>query len=108
MSRRISGGGSKTCSSGFTPRTRLKVTESLDAALSGEAKGWRCDYRIRTQDGAWRQMTDKAFILRDPDGTPRRMVGAMADVTDLRALYDQLHQSQKLETIGHLTAGDRP
>ena len=87
------------------PDDRAKITESLNAALAGDANAWRCEYRIRAQDGAWRQMSDKAFILRDPDGTPRRMVGAMSDVTDLRALDARLHQAQKLETIGHLTAG---
>ncbi|WP_188526562.1 PAS domain S-box protein [Sinisalibacter lacisalsi] len=87
------------------PEDRLKITESLDAALSGDAESWRCEYRIRAKDGTWRYLTDKAFILRDDEGTPRRMVGAMSDVTDIRALDAQLHQSQKLETVGQLTGG---
>lgn len=87
------------------PEDRLKITESLDAALAGDAESWHCEYRVRTKDGAWRHMTDKAFILRDDDGSPRRMVGAMSDVTDLRLLDAQLHQAQKLETVGQLTGG---
>lgn len=84
---------------------RLRVTESLDAALAGDAQMWRCDYRIGTPDGAWRHICDKAFILRDDDGAPRRMVGAMSDVTEFRALDAQLHQAQKLEAVGQLTGG---
>ncbi|WP_292286138.1 PAS domain S-box protein [Marivita sp.] len=87
------------------PDDRLGITESLDAALSGDAQIWRCDYRIKTKDGTWRDMADKAFIVRDDAGTPRRMVGAMSDVTDLRLLDAQLHQAQKLETVGQLTGG---
>jgi len=87
------------------PDDRLKITESLDTALAGDAESWHCEYRVRTQDGAWRHMTDKAFILRDEEGAPRRMVGAMSDVTDLRLLDAQLHQAQKLETVGQLTGG---
>ncbi len=87
------------------PEDRAKIIESLNDALIGDAQAWRCEYRVRAQDGAWRQMTDRAFILRDEAGAPRRMVGAMSDVTDLRALDAQLHQAQKLETIGQLTAG---
>lgn len=87
------------------PDDRLKITESIDAALSGDAQTWRCDYRLQTEDGTWRDMADKAFILRDDDGKPRRMVGAMSDVTDLRLLDAQLHQAQKLETVGQLTGG---
>jgi len=87
------------------PDDRLKITESLDFALAGDAESWRCEYRVRAQDGTWRYLTDKAFILRDDDGAPRRMVGAMSDVTDLRLLDAQLHQAQKLETVGQLTGG---
>ncbi len=87
------------------PDDRLKITESLDAALTGDAEAWRSEYRIKAQDGSWRTLADKAFIVRDEDGTPRRMVGAMTDVTDLRALDARLHQAQKLETVGHLTGG---
>ncbi|WP_104017263.1 hybrid sensor histidine kinase/response regulator [Roseovarius nitratireducens] len=87
------------------PDDRLKVTESLDAALGGDAQTWRCEYRIRTQEDAWRHISDKAFIVRDDDGAPRRMVGAMSDVTEFQALDAQLHQAQKLETVGQLTGG---
>jgi signal transduction histidine kinase len=87
------------------PDDRAKIVESLNTARIGDAQAWRCEYRIRAQDGGCWKMADKAFILRGPDGVPRRMVGAMSDVTDLRALDAQLHQAQKLETIGQLTAG---
>lgn len=84
---------------------RLKIIESLNAALAGDAETWRCEYRITAQDGSLRSISDKAFIVRDNEGMPRRMVGAMSDITELRALDAQLHQSQKLETIGQLTGG---
>lgn len=87
------------------PDDRLKVTESLNVALAGDAKAWRCEYRVKAPDDTWTQISDKAFILRENDGTPRRMVGAMSDVTDLKRLDAQLHQAQKLETVGQLTGG---
>lgn len=87
------------------PDDRLKITESLDEALAGNAQTWRCEYRIRTQEDDWRHISDKAFILRDDDGVPRRMVGAMSDVTEYRALDAQLHHARKLETVGQLTGG---
>jgi PAS domain S-box-containing protein len=87
------------------PDDRLKITESLNASLASDAESWRMEYRVWGEDGAWRYLSDRAFIVRDDDGTPRRMVGAMSDVTDMRALDAQLHQAQKLETIGQLTGG---
>lgn len=87
------------------PDDRLKIIESLDAALAGDAQSWRCEYRIKTKDGSWWYISDKAFILRDDDGAPRRMVGAMSDFTEFREMDAKLHQAQKLETVGQLTGG---
>ncbi len=87
------------------PEDRFKITESLDAALTGDAEVWRCEYRMTGKDGAWRHICDKAFIVRDDDGAPRRIVGAMSDVSEFKALEARLHQAQKLETVGQLTGG---
>ncbi|MGI3212468.1 PAS domain S-box protein [Roseovarius tibetensis] len=101
----IEGGRIENALDRVHPDDRRALGESLDAALQGDAQTWRCEYRMKAQDGSWRNMIDKVFILRDDDGAPRRMVGAMSDVTDLRLLDAQLHQSQKLEAVGKLTGG---
>lgn len=87
------------------PDDRLKITETLDAALAGDAQTWHCEYRVSSRDGGWRNVADKAFIVREDNGEPRRMVGAMSDITELRDLDARLHQAQKLETVGQLTGG---
>ncbi|MFA8385133.1 MAG: PAS domain S-box protein [Pelagibaca sp.] len=84
---------------------RLKVTESLDAVLASQSDAWRCEYRVKAANGSWRTINDNAFVVRDKNGTPRRMVGAMSDVTDLRLLDAQLHLAKNLETVGELTGG---
>lgn len=87
------------------PDDRSKITKSLDAALAGGADTWHAEYRAKGRDDSWRDIADKAFIVRDDDGAPRRVVGAMSDVTDFRRMDAQLHQSQKLEAVGQLTGG---
>jgi len=84
---------------------RLKVTESLDAVLAGQSDAWRCEYRFKAANGSWRTINDNAFVVRDKNGEPRRMVGAMSDITDLRMLDAQLHRAKNLETVGDLTGG---
>ncbi len=87
------------------PDDRLRFTKSLNKALDGDASAWSLEYRIEAAGGTYRQVMDRGFILRHEDGSPRRMVGAMSDVTEIRNLDAQLHQVQKLESIGQLTGG---
>ena len=65
-----------------------------------EAEVWR----VR-KDGT----TFWASVLIDPiraeDGTLIGFAKITRDMTDLRAMQDQLHQSQKMEAIGQLTGG---
>ncbi|MDF0603759.1 PAS domain-containing protein [Psychromarinibacter sp. C21-152] len=87
------------------PDDRLGFSRSLDEALNGNENSWSHEYRIEAADGTYRQMIDRGFIVRHENGTPRRMVGAVSDVTEMRSLDAQLHQAQKLESVGQLTGG---
>jgi two-component system, cell cycle sensor histidine kinase and response regulator CckA len=62
-------------------------------------------YRIVRPDGAVRWIRDRAFPVRQPDGTLVRLVGTASDITDERRLEDQLRQAQKMESVGRLAGG---
>jgi len=57
------------------------------------------DVRVRTRDGGHRWFSWNAIPTGD------RFYAAGRDVTDRRALEEQLRQSQKLEAVGQLTGG---
>jgi len=81
------------------------------------------EYRFRRHDGAWRWHIVRGLPVRDPDGRVVSWVGACIDIherkvaeEELRARVEeavakreealfQLHEAQKLETIGQLTGG---
>ena len=56
-------------------------------------------------DGKLRMLRYEGRLVTEADGTIRRIVGTVQDVTDRRLIEQQLAQAQKMEAIGNLTGG---
>ena len=63
------------------PDDRARVVDSVRLAAASGASEWECEYRLRRKDGAYAEVRDRAFILRDIDGRAVRALGGMLDVT---------------------------
>ena len=63
------------------------------------------EHRIVRPDGKIRWTITRATVLHDEDGTPTKMLGGVLDVTAEREIDDRRRLSQKLESIGQLSAG---
>jgi PAS domain S-box-containing protein len=81
------------------------VVESIHAVIDGDDNEWEARYRFQRSDGSYAHVMDRGIVIRDPQGKAIRMIGGMTDITDRLALEEQLHQSQRLESIGQLTGG---
>jgi len=69
---------------------------ALALALHVSAQGlpYRCEYRIRTNDGRWVWIRDEAVLLSDATGGPQRWQGILVDLSEHKALAEQLeHQA---------------
>jgi two-component system, cell cycle sensor histidine kinase and response regulator CckA len=87
------------------PGDYTKVTTSITDAFASGAEHWSGEYRFRCQDGRYLHVLERAFIVRDADSRPTRLVGSMMDVTGRKQLHDQLSRSQKMEAFGQLAGG---
>jgi PAS domain S-box-containing protein len=65
------------------PEDRQRVAAGIDAAIDGDAgDGWSAEYRFRVADGSYGVFLDRAYLVRNADAVPVRMIGAMQDVTE--------------------------
>jgi len=71
---------------------------------SGSTERFINDYRVVRPDGRVRWVRSSGRALRGPTGEVR-ILGTITDVTESRALEEQLQQARQLEGIGRLAGG---
>lgn len=75
-----------------------------DVLAAGRPGGDRCEQRVRTASGEWRDIEILATDMR-ADATVGGIVLNCRDVTDRNELERRLHHAQKLDALGHLAGG---
>jgi signal transduction histidine kinase/DNA-binding response OmpR family regulator len=83
---------------------RAHVDDAVARTIDNKAPG-RIEYRIVRPNGDVRNCSSEGFWERSADGMSDNLVGYCQDVTESKALAQQLHQAQKMEVVGQLTGG---
>jgi two-component system, NarL family, sensor histidine kinase UhpB len=76
------------------PADKQRVIGRMDELLAGKEITWEDEYQFRCKNGDYKIVYDRSYITRDSTGKPTRLIGAMKDISNLRALENELHQKQ--------------
>lgn len=77
------------------PDDRGRIDASSHAVLDGGQTAWNDEYRFRRVDGSYAEILDRGHVIRDEHGRAVRMIGAMLDLTRVRAAEAALRQSEE-------------
>jgi PAS domain S-box-containing protein len=78
------------------PEDSLKMSIKLYSFLEQKTEKWQDEYRFMCADGSYKYVFDRGFLVKDKDGKPIRMIGAIQDVTKQKQEEQRL---RLLETV---------
>ncbi|MDZ7660363.1 PAS domain S-box protein [Fodinibius sp.] len=78
------------------PADQQYVQDKLDEALSSDEDRIQFEYRFKCADGSYKYIYDRAFVVRNKDNDPIRIIGAMQDITTFKKREQQSREFQEV------------
>jgi two-component system sensor histidine kinase UhpB len=100
-------------STNLHPDDKERVIKAMDSKLRMGGTVWQDEYRFRCKDDSYKVVYDRGVIMRDKQGDPYRIIGAMQDVTEQKSLQQQLinekvrHKNEMAEGIINAAEAER-
>jgi PAS domain S-box-containing protein len=69
-----------------------RVMSGIQTVIDRGEHFWSSEYRFRCADGSYADIYDRGYVLYGENGTPVRMIGAMADITERVRAFEILEQ----------------
>ncbi|MCW2119498.1 PAS domain-containing protein [Flavobacterium sp. 7A] len=63
------------------PEDSIKMSIKLYAFIEQKTEKWQDEYRFKCADNTYKYVLDRGFLIKDENGKPTRMIGAVQDIT---------------------------
>ena len=63
------------------PEDSIKMSIKIYSFIEQKTENWQDEYRIKCADNTYKYVLDRGFLLKDENGKPTRMIGAIQDIT---------------------------
>lgn len=89
---------------GLVVKEDLKsITDRVQAYLEGRSKAYVAEYRVRNRQDQEVWIRDRgAIVERTPEGTPKRMIGTLSDISDYRNALETIRQQTYIDELTQL------
>ena len=74
---------------------RVKTMELIQNCIAGQFDSFFVEFRMQHQDGHWVDILSRVKLVRDENGTAKRMVGTHVDITERKKTEAQLSLAHK-------------
>ncbi len=78
------------------PDDRDKIVERFKRIRKNQVDSWQDSFRFQLPDGAWGSVLDRAYVIRNEEGQPERVIGAYVDITRQKEVEEKLQFEKML------------
>lgn len=72
------------------PDDRDKIVGRLKRIRKNQVDSWQDSFRYQLPDGTWGTVLDRAYVIRNEEGQPVRVIGAYVDITHQKLVEEKL------------------
>lgn len=85
----------RACDGLVHPDDAGRARELLEEHLQGRSESYSTELRLRRKDGTWCDVLDRGRVVeRTAEGLPRRVVGALKDISDRKTAQAAMEKSE--------------
>lgn len=78
------------------PDDRDKIVGRFQRIRRNMVESWQDDFRFLQADNTWGTVLDRAFVIRDMQGKPVRVIGALVDISQQKMVEEKLQYEKML------------
>lgn len=78
------------------PDDRDKIVSRLKRIRKNQVDSWQDSFRYQLSDNTWGTVLDRAYVIRNEEGQPVRVIGAYVDITQQKLIEEKLQFEKML------------